>query len=116
MNLIRRVPSPPESNTGCLPGPTAMRATRRPNRRRATVLPMIGVCLIAIFSFVALAVDLGMLAVARTQCQNAADVGALVGCRTLDNKQPDNPAYDNNRPAAIQAATDSTTLSPYMAA
>lgn len=92
-----------------------MRATRRPDQRRGTVLPMIGVCLIAIFSFVALAVDLGMLAVARTQCQNAADVAALVGCRTLDNKQPENVAYDNNRPAAIQAAKDSANGSPYMA-
>jgi len=76
---------------------------------------MVGVCLIAIFSFVALAVDLGMLAVARTQCQNAADVAALVGCRTLDNKNPENVGYDNNRPAAVQAATDSATGSPYMA-
>jgi len=92
-----------------------MRAASRPTRRRGTVLPMIGVCLIAIFSFVALAVDLGMLAVARTQCQNAADVAALVGCRTLDNKQPENVAYDNNRPAAVQAAKDSATESPYMA-
>ncbi|MBN9524036.1 Tad domain-containing protein [bacterium] len=88
-------------------------ATRRPTRE-GTVLPMIGVCLIAIFSFVALAVDLGMLAVARTQCQNAADVAALVACRTLDNKQPDNPGYDNNRPAALQAGTDAIGGSPYM--
>ncbi|MFO0799033.1 MAG: Tad domain-containing protein [Gemmataceae bacterium] len=91
-----------------------MRATRRTTRRRGTVLPMIGICLIAIFSFVALAVDLGMLAVARTQCQNASDVAALVACRTLDNKQPDNPSYDNNRPAAVQAAKDVANGSPLM--
>jgi len=47
--------------------------------RRGSVLPTLGVCLIALFGFVALAVDLGMLAVSRTQCQNAADVAALVG-------------------------------------
>lgn len=91
-----------------------MRATRRPTRR-GTILPIIGVCLIAIFSFVALAVDLGMLAVARTQCQNAADVAALVGCRTLDNKQPENASYDSNRPAALAAAAGAVTGSPYMA-
>ncbi len=90
-----------------------LRATRR-SIREGTVLPMIGVCLIAIFSFVALAVDLGMLAVARTQCQNAADVAALVACRTLDNKQPDNAGYDNNRPAALQAGKDAIGGSPYM--
>jgi Flp pilus assembly protein TadG len=91
-----------------------MRAARRPDRR-GSILPTLGCCLVAIFSFVALAVDLGMLAVARTQCQNAVDVAALVACRTLDNKQPDNAAYDNNRPAALQAGKDAVTGSPYMA-
>ncbi len=91
-----------------------MRATR-PLSRRGTVLPMIGICLIAIFSFVALAVDLGMLAVARTQCQNAADVAALVACRTLNNKEPDNKAYDNNRTAALASGKLAVTGSPYMA-
>ncbi|MDB5305810.1 MAG: von Willebrand factor type domain protein [Gemmataceae bacterium] len=78
--------------------------THRP-ARRGTVLPTLGVCLIGLFSFVALAVDLGMLAVSRTQCQNAADVAALVGTRNLDNKNPTSTTYDNNRPAAVAAAT-----------
>ena len=51
-----------------------------------TVLPMLALCLVGLFGFVALAVDLGMLAVSRTECQNAADIGALIGCRTLNNK------------------------------
>lgn len=55
-------------------------------RRKGTVLPMLAVCLIAIFGFVALAIDLGMLALSRTRCQNAADVAALTGCRQLNNK------------------------------
>ena len=45
-----------------------------------------------------------MLATSPTQCQNAADVGALVGARTLDNKNPTNSSYDNNRPSAITMA------------
>jgi Putative Flp pilus-assembly TadE/G-like len=47
---------------------------------------MLALCLIALFGFVGLAVDLGMLAIARTECQNAADAAALTGCRTLNNK------------------------------
>ncbi len=61
----------------------------RHNRRPAskgTILPLLALCLIALFGFVGLAVDLGMLAVARTDCQNAADVGALAGCRTLNDR------------------------------
>ena len=74
--------------------------------RRGTVLPVLGICLIGIFGFVALAVDLGMLAVSRTQCQNAADVGALVGARSLNNKPG---VIDSNRPGAIQDAKDAIT-------
>ena len=79
--------------------------------RRGSVLPMLGVCLIALFAFVALAVDLGMLAVNRTQCQNAADAAVLVGCRNLDNKRPDDPGYDSNRSSAVALATATATSS-----
>lgn len=90
-----------------------MRPARRPSRS-GTVLPALVVCLVGLFSFVALAVDLGMVAVSKTQCQNAADIAALVGCRNLDNKQPDNTAYDNNRTAALASATAAVAASPLM--
>jgi hypothetical protein len=79
--------------------------------RRGTVLPMLGVCIVGLFGFVALAVDLGMLAVSRTQCQNAADVAALVGTRTLNNK--DGVAY-SNLPNAITNLKAATTTNPHM--
>ncbi len=79
--------------------------------RRGTVVPVLGVCLIGIFGFVALAVDLGMLAVSRTQSQNAADVAALVGTRTLNNK--DGVSF-NNLPAAIVAARNAVTSNPHL--
>ena len=79
--------------------------------RRGSILPLLGVCLIGLFGFVALAVDLGMLAVARTQSQNAADVAALVGTRTLNNK--DGVLY-SNLPAAVTAAKGSTTSNPLL--
>jgi hypothetical protein len=67
---------------------------------------MLGVCLISLFAFVGLAVDLGMLAVSRTECQNAADVAALVGTRTINNR---NGIPYNNLPAAVTAATTIAT-------
>lgn len=69
--------------------------------RRGTVLPMLAGCLIAFFSFIALAVDLGLVAVARTDAQNAADVAALAGARTLNNKPG---VTDNDRTDAINKA------------
>ena len=87
-------------------------STARPRRaRRGTILPLLGVCLIGLFAFVALAVDLGMLAVSRTQCQNGADVAALVGTRTLNNK--DGVAY-SNLPAAVAALKSAATSNPHL--
>jgi Flp pilus assembly protein TadG len=70
---------------------------------------MLGVCLIALFGFVALAVDLGMLAVSRTQCQNAVDAAALVGARNLNNRDG---TTDTNRAAAIAAARAAAKANP----
>lgn len=76
-------------------------------KRRGTILPLLATTCFALFAFIALAVDLGMLMVARTECQNAADTAALIAARTLDNNVPVGTpvhAYDNQRPAAIAAA------------
>jgi hypothetical protein len=86
-------------------------ARRADNARPASVLPMLAVCLISLFGFVALAVDLGMLAVARTQCQNAADVAALVGARNLNNM--DN-VTDTNRANALAAARTAAKNNPQL--
>jgi hypothetical protein len=81
--------------------------------RRGTVLPMLGVCLMALFGFVGLAVDLGILAVARTQCQNAADAAAMIGTRTINNN--DGVLY-NNLPGAVAVATQAATSNPLLSA
>ncbi len=76
-----------------------VRSLRR--TRRGTIVPMLALCIVALFAFTALAVDLGMLAVARTECQNAADTAALAGCRALNDK----PAtVDNDRILAVDNA------------
>jgi len=61
---------------------------------------------VGLFTFVALAVDLGMLAVSRTHCQNSADAAALAGCRTLNNK----PTAVNNDLALAVAASKAASL------
>jgi hypothetical protein len=90
-----------------------MRVRRNAGRskRAGTVLPMLGVCLISLIGFVGLAIDLGMLAVARTHCQNAADAAALVGTRTLNNN---GTVAFSNLPAAVTAATTTATSNPLM--
>ncbi len=49
------------------------------NRRNGSILPLVVVSLVGICGFVALAIDIGMVAVAKTQCQNAADAAATAG-------------------------------------
>ena len=82
---------------------------KRVRSRRGAVLPIVTVCLVGLMSFVALAIDIGMMAVARSQAQNAADIAALAGARTLDGKNT-----NNNLTAATTmsqtAATNNTIL------
>ena len=52
--------------------------------RRGTVLAFLALVLVVLVGFLALAIDIGMLAIARAQAQNAADVAALTAARTLN--------------------------------
>lgn len=74
-------------------------------RRSGTILPLLALGLVALFGFVALAVDIGMVAVARTQCQNAADAAAMAGARTLNGDRTTN----NNGTQAVQNAANAAT-------
>src|SRR5262245_21810112 len=68
--------------------------TRNPRTavRSGSILPFLVLGLTALMGFVALAVDLGVMAIARGQSQNAADAAATAGARTLTG----DPATDNN--------------------
>lgn len=85
-------------------------SSRGPSRR-GTVLPLLGCCLIGLFAFTALAIDLGILAVSRTECQNGADISALIGCRTLNNKPS---AVNNDLGLAVAAARNAATSNVHM--
>lgn len=65
-----------------------MRITRI--RRRGSVLPLMVISIVSVCGFVALAVDIGMIAVAKTQLQNAVDSAAMAGARSLDGSSGQN--------------------------
>ena len=85
-----------------------------PPGRRGTVLPLFCLTSFALFGFVAIAIDLGLLAVARTECQNAADAAALAGARQLNNKPT--AASPSNLTAAELDARDAPTRNAMLAA
>ncbi len=91
---------------------SSIRARRRGDagRRRGMVLVLFLVTLITLFTFLALAIDLGMLAVARTQCQAAADAAAMAGTRTLNGITSSNNNYSNVSPQALSAAESNSIL------
>src|SRR5438105_2149077 len=80
-----------------------MRKPLLSTQRKGAVLPLVTICLIALFGFVALAIDVGMMAIARTQAQSAADISALADARTL-NGQP-----GNNVIGAVAEAKEAAT-------
>ena len=82
-------------------------------RRSGTIAPMLALMIVGLFSFVALAIDLGILAVSRTQCQNAADAAALVSTRNLDNKPT---STNNNQPNALASAQNEIANNVMLAA
>lgn len=84
---------------------------RHTTRRRGAALVLLLAAVITLFAFVALAIDLGMLAVARTQLQDAVDVAAMAGARTLNGDMSANNNYSSAAPNAIAAATDNSVLS-----
>lgn len=61
--------------------------------RRGTTLVLLVLCMIPLIGFVALSIDMGLLAVARTQAQDAADAAAMAGVRTLNGDATNNNNY-----------------------
>ena len=63
-----------------------VRRPRLPKRSRGAILPLTAIGIVALCGMVALSVDLGMYAVARAQCQDAADAAAVAGARYLERR------------------------------
>src|SRR5262245_45945511 len=79
-------------------------------RRAGSILPMVVISLVALLGFVALAIDVGMLMVSKTECQIAADCAATAGARTLNGDVPMNNNKAAAGPKVIEAATACSIL------
>lgn len=73
--------------------------------REGSILPLLAVSLVALLGMIALAVDIGLVTVARTQAQDCADLAALSGTRQL-NGNSTNISNLNNVNGAISTARD----------
>ncbi len=70
---------------------------------------MVAVFSVVLFGFTALAIDVGMMIVAKSQAQNAADMVATTGARVLDGTTSN--SVDAVEPAARQSVTKNEILS-----
>ena len=76
-----------------------MRLPLKTAHRTGAVLPLVTVCLVGLMALVAFGIDVGMMAVARSQAQSAADIAAMAGTRTLTG-QSGNKDQRRGRPAS----------------
>ncbi len=87
-----------------------MRYMSRPGKRRGAVLPFVAFCIIFLLAMVALAIDIGIIAIAKNQCQNAADAACMAGCRTINGDEDNNYNFDKVPEMAIKAANNNYIL------
>lgn len=83
-----------------------VQTTRRPG---ATLIMMV-LCIIALFGLLALAIEVGMVAVARSQAQNAADSAAMMGARTINGDSTNNYNLGNAPANAVKAVAANSIL------
>ena len=78
--------------------------------RRGTALVLLVVCLIPLVACVALAIDVGMLTLAQTQLNDAADAAALAGAGPSTATRRPTTITPPSLPAAQQAIAGNTVL------
>lgn len=71
---------------------------------RGMVLVIVAASLVSLVSLMALAIDLGMIAVAKVHCQAAADAAAIAGARALDGTSGANLSDATFAAAAVATA------------
>src|SRR5271156_6798563 len=74
------------------------------SRRRGTVLVLVAICIVGLLICMAMASDIGMMAIVRAQLQQAADTAAMAGARALTGDQSTNNNYSGAAPAAQSTA------------
>jgi Flp pilus assembly protein TadG len=79
------------------------RGFSRRGSRRGAIVVLVAVCLTAILTFVAIAIDGGSLLEQRRKSQSTADAAALAAAETLFRKYPTNKGLDADSSAATAA-------------
>jgi len=74
------------------------------------VLPTVAVCLVGLMGFIALAIDIGLMVAARSQCQNAADSAALAGARAPRRQERRQQCASRDGPRRVSAARSNLIL------
>lgn len=87
-----------------------MTSHKQSKTRRGAVVPLLAVSMVTMVGMTALAIDVGMIAVARTQCQNAADTAAMAGTRTMTGNSTNNYNYAAVPGAGLTAAIANSVL------
>jgi Flp pilus assembly protein TadG len=85
-----------------------MNTLRARRRRRGSILVPAILTIVALCGFVAMAVDVGMMASVKVQAQNAADAAAMAGARTLNGSST--PPLALAQTNALAAAAANTAL------
>lgn len=79
-------------------------------------MPLLALSLMGLLGMVALAIDIGLVAVARTQVQGAADIAALTGARLLNGNADQVYNISGSNSSAVNAATYNKVLGQSVAA
>src|SRR3954453_19795836 len=79
-------------------------------RRPGAIMIMVLLCIVGLCGLLALAIEIGLVAVGRSQAQNAADAAALTGARTINGDAADNYGLGAAPPNAVKAAHANSIL------
>jgi hypothetical protein len=97
-------------------GGSVNRSWKRLQDQSGATAVLVGLLLVVLVSFTALAIDIGHLLMVRNELQNAADAGALAGAKNLYRTDPDTNSVSVNPGAnlvAWEAATANRALAKY---
>lgn len=93
-----------------------MPRSRRYPPRTGSILPLLVISIIALMGMIALGVDIGLVAGARTQAQDVADLSAMAGARMLNGDSSDSSNLNNVTTAVatakVAAANNSILTKP----
>ena len=78
--------------------------------REGAIIPLLALSMLVIMGLLALAIDVGVLVVARNQTQNAVDSASLAGARTINGDKLSNYNFTKVPANAVLAATNNYIL------